>query len=260
MLHGNHFRHGAIFCQGGSGLGNVLYRNKNFVTGDDVKINAMYGTFSYYTKPIIKDPKKFLIVLYVRVAVYKGGEGSVFWKPEKFRQSAVLNYNIRSSMIEGEHLPSIISIMCPYRSLRRGEAKISADSKYVPGLLLKQHSILRQWRAMSFDKTVHVANKALPHYLFAPYYNLLYSFSELNSAPPVSPVRSRSFTGEWNEVTWQSKQLVFDAVSGLEKQCIKSSDHFNQDLTDDGIKHRRLEDMVTDQFAKTDLKYDIIVL
>lgn len=78
--HITHLMGSAIVCKRGPALGNTLWGHVDFQLADNVALKMHYGNFTMYTKPLVFDPSKLVVIPDVFSRRYMGGGGTKFYR------------------------------------------------------------------------------------------------------------------------------------------------------------------------------------
>lgn len=78
--HITHLMGSAIVCKRGSTLGNTMWGHVDFQLADNVALKMHYGNFTMYTKPLVFEPSKLVVIPDVFSRKYMGGGGTRFYR------------------------------------------------------------------------------------------------------------------------------------------------------------------------------------
>ena len=74
----------AIKCLAGREMGSTYYRPGLFEIGNDAKVQGQFGSFTFYMKAIVKQPKHVRIAKHIYLSGYVGGTGVVPIHPDSY--------------------------------------------------------------------------------------------------------------------------------------------------------------------------------
>ena len=208
----------------GRETGVLVMGNEDWEQGNNVQIKYQTVHLSINLGAIIYAPENIFLMLHSIVDAYKSGEGLEFFDSDDF------------TVVEGHvllsHDKSVFAAMVPYRSTD------GINDELIP--VMNPCDISGRWadnyasRLTDRNVNAHDPSMIKPHYPSAAYYNYVWGFSAVSSAPGIYSGDYYDPSTELNRLCWRTTQRLKDG------RFIRGTDHFGDELTFDGCKQRRV--------------------